>query len=334
MLSIRTMTSFLTRAGHRLGYVLALLVLAAPSRSQELVLAVSQGAVSLPILVADDQGYFASEGVAVRTQECIDGRRCMKLLLDGKAQLATAGDLPIVFGSFEQTDFAIIATIVSSNRDLKLVTRKSASITTPKQLEGKRVATVKGATAQYFLDSYLSFNDVDVTRVTVVPLSPEQMASALERREVDVVAIWEPFAYLTMKAVGPDGAILASPRIYTQTFNLVTDRRTIATREGDLVKVLRALARGEQFIREQPKRAQSIMLQRLKVDQAFVDWAWNDLAYRISLDQSLVITLEGEARWAVREGHVVTGRRVPNYLDFVYQEPLRKAVPGAVTLPR
>lgn len=321
-----------SRMRRRVWQAAALFLLVGNCASQELVLAVSTTPLSLPILVADSQGYFAAEEVSVRTVECIGGQRCLKLLLDGQVQLATATDLPVMFNSFERSDYAILATFVSSVRDLKLVTRKSSGITVAMHLTGKRVATVTGASAHYFLDSYLQFNDVDPKKVVVVALPPEQMARALERKEVDAVAVWEPFAYLTLKALGADGAILPSPNIYTETFNLVADKRTIAAREGDLVKVLRALERGQNFIREQPRQAQAILLQRLKLDQAFVDWAWSDLDYRMSLDQSLVSTLRAEARWALREGHVDAGKRIPNYLDFVHPAPLRRAVPGAVTL--
>ena len=308
--------------------------LVAPSKAQDLVIAVSGTALSLPIIVADKQGYFAAEGIRVRLQECVGGHRCMKLLFDGQAQLATAADLPVMFNSFERSDYAVIATFVSSGRDLKLVTRKSAGITSAKQLEGKRVGTVKGASSQYFLDSNLIFNDVDAKKVTVMPLQPEQTVAALERKEVDALAIWEPYAYRAMKALGNDGVVLPSTRIYTQTFNLIATRRMIAEREGDLVKVLRAVERAQLLIREQPKQAQAILLAWLKLDPGFIEWIWSDFDYRMSLDQSLVTTLEAEARWAQREGHVDATKRIGNFLDFVHPAALRQAVPGAVTLMR
>lgn len=327
----RRIAAFSAQARRHAWHGAAFFLLAGPCASQELVLAVARSALSLPVFVADSQGYFAAEGVAVRTVECVSGRQCLQLLLDGRVQLATAGDLPIMLSSFERSDYAILATFVSSSRDLKLVTRKSSGITAAKHFEGRRVATVKGTTAHYFLDSYFVFNDVDAKKVNVVALSPEQMAGALERKEVDAVAIWEPFAYLTTKAVGADAAVLPTPRIYSETFNLITDRPTSTQRQGDLVKVLRAMERGQRFIREQPKRAQSIMLERIKVDPAFVDWAWNDLDYRMSLDQSLLSMLEGEARWALREGHVAPGKRMPDFLGLMHPEPLRQALPSAVT---
>jgi NitT/TauT family transport system substrate-binding protein len=94
--------------------------------------------------------------------------------------------------------------------------------------------------------------------------------------------------------------------------------------------VLRALARAQQFIAEQPQRAKEILAARAKLDPAFIETIFPGFNYRLSLNQSLVSTMEGEARWAVREGHVGAGRKMPNYLDFVASGPLRKAVPNAL----
>lgn len=302
-----------------------------PAAGDELVLATSPTPMALPIDVAEAQGYFAAEGVKVRTQPCISGRRCISQLFEGRAQLATASELPVMFNSFDRADYAVLATFATSTSGLKIIALKSAGIGTPKHLVAKRVGTVTGTSAHYFLDSYLLFNDIDPKQVIGVSLQPEQLLTALQSKQVDAIAIWEPYAWLAQRAVGSDALVLANPRIYTETFNLIVDRRTLAQREGELVKVLRALARAERFIRDQPRAAQAILKARLKVDQAFVDATWKDFDYRLGLDQSLISTLEGEARWALREGHVPGGRNPPNYLDYVEPGPLRKALPGAVT---
>ena len=99
----------------------------------------------------------------------------------------------------------------------------------------------------------------------------------------------------------------------------------------DLVQAtcLRAIERAEQFIHARPADAQAILREQLKLDQHFVDWVWGGLGFRLSLDQSLVSTMEGEVRWAQREGHVAGGAR-PNVLTLIHAGPLKSVKPDAV----
>jgi NitT/TauT family transport system substrate-binding protein len=312
--------------------LLALALLACHGSAQELTIAVSRTVLSLPLYVAESQRYFAAEGVAVRTSECVGGQRCIKLLFDGQAQLATASELPVMFSSFARTDYAIVATFVTSTRDVKLIVRRSAGIDVADKLRGQRVGTVKGTSAHYFLDAYLLFNGLDPRQIELVPLEAGEIAAALKAGRIDAAAIWEPFAYRSLKALGGDGRVLPSARIYNETFNLVAGHKFIAERQDDLIKVLRALQRAQDFIAQQPGQAQAILKERLQEDQAFIEATWRDVDYRMGLTQSLVGTLEGQARWAVREGHVAPGSVVPGYLQFVAPAALRQAVPAAVTL--
>lgn len=312
--------------------LVALALIACRGSAQDLTIGVSRTVLSLPLYVAESQRYFAAEGVAVRTLECMGGQRCIKLIFDGQAQLATASELPVMFNSFARTDYAIVATFVTSTRDVKMIVRQSAGIDGASKLRGRRVGTVKGTSAHYFLDAYLLFNGLDPRQIELVPLETEEIAAALTTGRIDAAAIWEPFAYRSLKALAGDGRILPSARIYTETFNLVAGHKFIVEREGDLVKVLRALQRAQVFIAQQPGQAQAILKQRLGEDQAFIEATWSDVDYRMSLAESLVGTLEGQARWALREGHVAPGSAVPGYLQFVAPEALRQAVPAAVTL--
>lgn len=316
----------------RFACAFALALAIAPCAAQQLALAVSRSALSLPVFVAETQGFFAQEGVQVATRDCIGGHRCIKLMLDGEVDLATASEMPVMVNSLGRSDFAIVATFVTSKRDVKLVARKSTGVAAASDLIGKRVATVKGTSAHYFLDLFLLFNAIDPRQVTLVPLAPEQIADALRARTVDAAAIWEPFANRSLRSLADDGVVIPSARIYTETFNLLATRSLIGAREADLIKVLMALGRAQRFIQQRPKEAQAILKARLQEDQAFVDATWADFDYRLSLDQPLVSTLEGQARWAVREGHVPREARIPNFLEFVAPGPLRKAQPAAVTL--
>jgi ABC-type nitrate/sulfonate/bicarbonate transport system substrate-binding protein len=312
--------------------VLSALTVPAAGRAQDLTIAVSRTSLSLPLYVAQARKFFADEGLSVQVRECLGGQRCLKMMFEGQAQLATTAEPTVMFNSFKRADFAILATFVTSAQDVKLVVRKSAGIASAKQLLAKRIATVDGTSAHYFLDAFLLFNGLDPRKVVRVSMGPEEIEQALKDKRVDAAAIWEPFAHQGLAALAADGLVLPSGRVYTETFNLVADRKFLAEREGDMVKLLRALERAESLIRDRPLEAQAILMQRLQVDHAFVDATWKQFNYRLSLEQSLISTMEGQARWAIREGHLPADSKAPNYLEFIRATALRIAVPAAAVL--
>lgn len=302
------------------------------SGAEALVISLAQTPLSLPFFVAESEGYFAGEGVPIKINNVAGGHRTLQQLLNGEADLATSSDAVIMFNSFQRSDFAVIATFVTSNDDVKVIIRKDVGIARPEQMAGKRIATVVGAASHYYLDTWLLLHGVDPKSTRIINLQPEDMESALAKGEVDAVAIWEPIPFKILKAVA-GATILPNPGIYILSFNLIAHKKLLGVRDDDLVKLLRALDRAQRFIKADPLKAQAILRTRLQLDQAFIAWIWPRYNFRLTLDQSLLSTLEGEARWA-RNGGYVAGNRSPNYLDFIYPGPLHKVRPEAVGIAR
>lgn len=315
------------------GLMLIATSMVATAQAPALTLATSRSPLSLPIYLADAAGLFAAEGLQVKLLDCVGGHRCMKLVIDGQAEAGTAGDTPIMFNSFQTNDFVVIATLSSTLDDLKLYVRKDAGVGRARDLAGRKVGAVVGAASQFFLDSFLMFHGVDPRSVQIVPMQPEGMLDALQSRQVDAVAVWEPYGYRIARTMKE--AVVAMPNVgvYTGTFNLVVNRRLAGPRDADLVRLLSALAKAEAMIRQDPERAKAVLRERLLTDDDFVRWVWPGITYRLSLDQTLLKTLESEARWALREGHV-TGRSAPNFLPFLHRAPLLQVMPAAVGISR
>lgn len=299
--------------------------------AEPLSIAVSRSPLSLPLYVAEHEGYFVAEGVQVRLDEVLGGHRAMQALLDGKADLATVSETVVMFNSFKRNDFAIIASFVSSNDDIKLVTSANSGVAKVSDLAGKRVGTILSAASHYYLDTLLLLSGVDHDRVKVIGIQPEAMAQALQKGQVDAVAVWEPYPFQILGSV-KHAHIVVAPRFYSLTFNLASSRTLIAgERKDELVSLLRALDRAQRFIDTEPKKSQEIMKSRLVLEQSFIDWIWPRYNFRLALDQSLLSTLESEARWARKQGHVKTDKS-PNYLEFIESAALRKVHPGAVSI--
>ncbi len=307
--------------------LLATLDAAGAATAAALTIAVAKTPLSLPLYVAQSQGYFDAEGVQVKLVDVVGGKLAMDRLLLGEADLATSSETVVMFSSFQGREFALLASFVTSSEDVRLIGAKTVDPARPLQMRGKRIGMVPASASQYYLDSWLLLQGIDPNEVTRVSLAPDAMESALARGEVDAVVTWEPFAYRTLRAV-PQAKAFPNMGSYTLSFNLLVGSRHLGRRDAELGKILRALERAEQFIRAQPQQAQALLRLRLELDPPFIDWIWPRTHYQLSLNQSLLYTLESEARWARQEGHV-KAERSPNYLDFIYPGPLRSAVPGA-----
>jgi len=296
--------------------------------AEPLVLALSRTPLSLPFFIAEKKEFFAAEGLPIKIVEVIGGHRSLQQVIDGQADLATSSETVVMFNSFQRSDYAVIATFVTSDDDTKIVASKDSGITRVDQLAGKRVATVVGGSSHYYLDTTFYLNGIDPKSVQVKNLQPEAMADALNKGDVDAIAIWEPFPFMALQTL-PGSRVLPKSGPYATTFNLIARKDLRGARDDDLVKLLRALDRAAVFIKTEPAQAKAILRDRLQLDQSFIEWIWPRYNYRLSLDQSLLKTLEAEARWARREGSV-KGDQSPNYMNFVYTKPLRSVRAAAV----
>ncbi|HTD02429.1 ABC transporter substrate-binding protein [Undibacterium sp.] len=299
--------------------------------ANELIVAVSTTGMSTPFYVAEKLGLFAQEGLKVKILDCNSGSRCIKQMFDGKAQLSTVSDLPIMFNSFERQDLVVLSTFCTANFDTKLIVHKNANITSVKDLLGKRIAVPMGTSSQYAFDLVALSQGLDPRGMGLINMDPERMPQAMLNHKIDVAAVFEPTAYKVMQALAGEGQKLQIDSVHTLSFNLVTLRPTLNTRKEDMVRLMRALDNASLYIQNHQGRSKAILLEHLKLEQAFIAWAWSDFRFNLVLTQSLLTSLESEARWAVRE-NLISHHQIPNFLDVLEPAVLRKVRPGSVTL--
>ncbi|UUZ64709.1 hypothetical protein LP414_22215 [Polaromonas sp. P1(28)-13] len=69
----------------------------------------------------------------------------------------------------------------------------------------------------------------------------------------------------------------------------------------------------------------------MKLDVAELKALWPQYRFNVTLDQGLLLALEDESRWAIR--NKLTDRTdMPNYLNHVYLDALKAVSPTAVTV--
>jgi len=91
------------------------------------------------------------------------------------------------------------------------------------------------------------------------------------------------------------------------------------------------MVEAEKYVAENPGVAKAILQKRLGLDPAEMDRVWSRNHYIISLDRSLVLAMEDEARWMVKN-KLVPEQPIPDAVDYIHPESLERVEPEAVNV--
>ncbi len=301
------------------------------SSLEEATLGVEASLLPASVWVAESRNFFQEEGLDLRIVEFESGRLSFVDMLKGGVDLSTVAPTPIMFNSFKRDDFCVFATMVYSDDDVKVIARVDRGIKEPGDMRGKRVGTPAGTTGQFFLDAFLVSNKISSSEIMEVSISPFKLPEALNSGQVDAIVIWEPHAYKARKMLAGKTVRLPSSGVYRETFNFMASKNFSAKHPVALERFVRAIDRATDFIGKNKKEAQAIVASRLKLDLSEMATFWDGFVFKLSLDKSLLVTLEDEARWAISNS-LTDKEGIPDYLNYICPDALKAVKPSSVTI--
>lgn len=300
---------------------------------EKITIAYTMAATAFLIDIAFTKGYFAEEGLDAKPQSHAFGKLALASVLEGKADLATVADTPIVLAVMNNQPVTTIAAIQTSSRDAAIAAIKGGGIASPADLKGKKIGVTLGTTVEFFVDAYLAAHDIPKDAVSIIDIKPAEMAEALATEKVDAVSVFAPTLTNLEKDLGDSGIFFYDESIFTETF-CVTAMQEYAKQHPEAIKkFLKALIRAETLILENPEEAQRQVAQFLKMDKDLLERIWPIFTARVTLNQALLVDFEDQTRWAVQKG-LTTRKDMPNYLEFIYVDGLQAVKPEAVTILR
>lgn len=300
---------------------------------QKITVAYTWQPQSTLVHVAVAKGYFIEEGLAVQPLMHTYGKAALQSVIENKADFATVAETPAMFSVLKGEKIFVVANIEASSMNNAIVARVDKGISRPGDLKGKRVAFTPGTTSDFFLDSLLTANGLTRKDILPVPMKPEEFQDAVMAGKVDAVSTWNYPLTLIKHQLGANGTIFYDREIYTETFNIAARQDFVQKNPQTVRHFLRALIKAEEFVERNPDEAQSIMSAATKIDKNLIREVWRAFNYHVVLDQTLLITLEDETRWAMKN-QLTDRTEMPNYLDFIHFDSLQAVKPEAITMNR
>jgi ABC-type nitrate/sulfonate/bicarbonate transport system substrate-binding protein len=302
-----------------------------PVSKESVSIAVSRTPLSAPIYIADELGLFNNNGIEANLIEVVGGKRSFNKVMAKEADFGTSSDSVLMFEALKNTQYVNLASFVQADNDIKLLILNNHGIRSIADLSGKKIGVIKGSASDYFISILLALDNLTINDVELVSIAPNKMLEALQTEAVQAVATWEPYAFEIRKKLSNDIFIIATKNIYSLSFNLITQKDHSDKQINRNARVLTAIDQAIEFIIEQPEQAQQILQNRLALDQDFIKWIWPDYLYRLSLNKSLLLTLENEAQWAMKSG-LSLQKEMADFEHFIDIRPLLKVRKSAVSL--
>jgi NitT/TauT family transport system substrate-binding protein/putative hydroxymethylpyrimidine transport system substrate-binding protein len=274
-------------------------------------------AVHAPIYAAVREHRDTEHGIALQIRKPGSGPDALKLVASGKVDLGILDIHDLAIARQQGTDLVAVGALVG--RPLAALIAQP-QIGRPKDLEGRTVGVSGLPSDPAFLRAILEHDGADYARVKQVTIGFAAVGQLLSRRIDAVPAFWNAEGVALKRAGRPvrefrvdDYGAPAYPEVV-----LITSRKTLEKRRGDIASALAAIRAGMDDVRADPDAAaQQIAAaadtRDVALTRAQLDAVEPVFAPGLKLDRAV---LERWADFDARIGIVKTRPDVDRAFDF------------------
>lgn len=281
--------------------------------------------------IAKDRGFAEAQGLDLHIKTHEAGLNAIAGLMADHLDLACCTEFVLVGEILNGNSDLRILGVLSSGDNNEVIARLDRGISQPRDLRGKTIAVPRKTSAEFSLGRYLALNNIAMAEVSVIDVKPLGLGEALASGKADAVLTWEPIIYDVMKKVGPNAIAWPAQQGQDLYWLLLGREKFLRNNPAAVDKLLLALKQAENFIREQPGEAQTVVAAWLNVPVSRLQSGKFPKRYELFLDQALVLALEDEARWMIHN-KLTEQTQMPNFLNYFWPAPLARVVPKAVQL--
>ena len=304
--------------------------LATPAEPLPLRIGIHSSEASTPFYVADEQGFFAQNGLNVTLRPYAIGGQAIAAAEAGEVEVALATEYPFVLAAFGNRTVSAIACIDKA-QTTSVIGRRDRGIATVADLRGKRVGVTRRTIGEFYLGRLLDLNGMSPGDVTVVDVPRPQTADAVVNGSVDAVVTLTRFVVPVTARLGGNATAFSAQSDQPTYVLLVCDGSWLAAHPHEAERLLAALAAANEYICSNPAGAQSIAGRRANLSEETMASVWPNHHFALSLERSLLTAMNDEARGTIAN-NLTSATVPPNFREYIDTTALANVDPSAVTI--
>ncbi|WEK03460.1 MAG: ABC transporter substrate-binding protein [Candidatus Devosia phytovorans] len=222
------------------------------------------GGVDAPIFMADAKGYFAEAGLDVDIVDGNGSTGTIQAIGSGDFDIGIAG-LGVLAQAQQQTgaDSMIVVAGLVQKDPTSIISLEGSGITTPKDIEGKRLGTDAGNFEDGMIRAFAAANDVDMDTVEVIIINGGGDRVALLNGDVDFINGWanpDGDKVAAMKPIDPP-LLFADYGVNILGSSVIVSKDYLAENPDVVRGFLAALQKGEAEAKANPEEALAVMME-------------------------------------------------------------------------
>jgi NitT/TauT family transport system substrate-binding protein len=251
-------------------------------------------------------------------------------MLNGKLDISVSAGYPVVIQAFKKENIKIIG-IVDKYQNESIIGRKDRGIRNISDLKGKKIGVPRGTICEFFLGRFLDLNGISLRDVTLVDVKATEAVDTIASGAVDGIIYFQPYVYAMKNRLGTNG-IIGRAQSNQLLYGVLSYRGGWIAKHPDLIeKFLRALSQAEDYLVNHPVEARAIVQERLHFSAEYMTAVWLEHQFTLSLEQSLLIAMNDEGRWAI-DNNFTSEKTSLDFRDYIYTKGLEKVKPDAVNI--
>lgn len=283
------------------------------------------------IYVAMDRGFFEKRGLNVTIRDDYPtGVEPVREAAAGVLDMSVSSEYPVTARILSGGDVSIIATIDKYQNE-ELIARRDAGVRNISDLNGKRIGIPRGTILEFFLGRLLALNGMRLNDVILVDIPISHSVDAIADGEIDAMMSFEPYVSRTKDRLG-DNAISWPGQGDQLLYGVIAARDDwLGNHTLETDRFMRSLDDARQYSLDHPDEMEAIVKSRLNMTDEYLAAVWPDHGFALSLDRSLLLAMNDEARWMI-ENNLTSATSLPSFQVSVNTTALKAVRPDAVNI--
>jgi NitT/TauT family transport system substrate-binding protein len=282
------------------------------------------------LYIAEELGFFTRNGLNVTEKNYDSGSAAARGVIKGEVDIGFASEYVLVSSAFDNSTIRAIGSI-DKGAIVYIVGRKDRGIGNISDLKGKRIGFPRGTMNEFYLGSSLGLQGIGMRDIIPVSITKSESADILVNGSVDAVVTTQPYITTIRNRIGQNAMVMPAQNNRYSYGLVICNSDWITKNPVRVSRFIVSLAMADDYVVAHPAEAKAIIRKRMNYSDEEMDSAWQNNQFELSLDQSLLVSMNDEGRWMLAN-NLTSEKNLPDFRNFIDTSALQKVRPASVDI--